>query len=188
MTEELVKCINCDEELDLDHDDYDWTEDGPLCWGCYEVESEHASTLLHFGIEGIGKYYIADHFVRDEWGEDAKEWVRERLQPRAWHSTDGWRGYYDTKPQDGYVVLAEGWATGRYSDVRYKHRINDLGEWLPDHVEEVPGEGLYVLLEHTSNVFSLATTIICAESDADAIVEFLSDNGFSVEVLESALG
>jgi len=168
MSEEF-KCLECGEAIDLDHDDYWSCDDGYLCWGCYEAESERCSTLIRFSEDGKEVARFSEHICEDtEYGEEAP-WVHEVVGPREWHSTDPWRGYYDSPLQEGYVGLAAGWATGRWSDVPWKHTVNDLGDWLADYGEEAPGEGIYVLIEPTSNVFSLATTFLCKAGDAEEV-------------------
>jgi len=180
-----VQCVSC--EAWLDYDDGICVPDGVLCYPCYESDVEYASTLLHYHQEGKEIVKIGDYIREDiENCEDA-EWVDDILEKRKWHRTYGWGGFYDTKLKEGYVELTNGWATGRYSDVGWKHLVNDLGDWLPEHGQDAPGEGLYILIEPTSNIFSLATTIFCAEKDAEAIKAWLAENGFEVEALERAL-
>lgn len=181
-------CIECEEPIDLEHDTYHCTDDGLLCWACYEGVMEHASTLIHFSSEGKQVFKITGYFIVDEYGDDVGEWVDKVLKPRQYRRTDAWRGYYDTPPQDGYTVLTEGWSTG-YPDEYHRRKLKlfDLDEFLKEHGEEAPGGGIYLLIEPTSNLFSQTTTILTANDDVEAVCEWLGENGFSVAVLSEAL-
>ena len=184
-----VRCIECDEVVNPNCDDYEWTEDGILCWSCYEIECERASTLIHYSQEGKEVFRISEHFVRDdEYGENASGIVQEILQKRQWVSTDPWRGYYQCDLQAGYVALCEGWGTGWPDETtRRKLTLFDLESFLQEEGENAPGRGLYLLLEPTSNLFSTAMTVFCAEEDKEEICAWLRDGGFDVDVLEEAL-
>lgn len=192
MTTEKLVCIECEEELDP-NDGYRWTEDGPLCYACEQCEFERASTLVQFAL-GVGEdggnkrtAKITDHFTVDPEYFEEVDWPQDVVKPRRWVATDGWRGYFETELRGGYTELADGWATGRYSDVPWKHRVQDLGEALERGDFVPPGQGLFVLLEPTSNIFSLATTFFCSCDDEEAVKACLLENGFGVEVLDRAL-
>ena len=191
MNERLLEgkliCVSCNELIE---DGYEWwTEDGPLCEGCVEYDEEHSSALLHFCADGTQIIHIGDYLCRDdEYGEDVS---RDSLPiyPRAWVPTDAWRGYYDSKLKPGYLSLADGWATGHPDEtVPRKVTILEFRAWLLKHGEEAPGEGLYILFEHTSNIFSQAVTIFCQEQDEGKIRDWLSRNSYPVELLYQALG
>ena len=185
----IERCIECGEEVDVHHDDYEWTEDGVLCWGCYEVECEHASTLLHFSVEGKQVIKVGDHICEDAECGGAVDLDTLPVGKRVWHSTGGWRGYYQSPVKDGYVVLTEGWATG-YPDETTSRKVKlfNLVEWLEQEGEYAPRQGLWILIEPTSNIFSQSMTILCAEADVEDICEWLEEAGFCVEVLHRALG
>ena len=184
-----IRCIECGEAVDVDHGDYEWTEDGILCWDCYEAECERASTLIRYSQGEKGVFRISKHFIRDdEYGEDASGIVQEILQTRRWVSTGSWRGYYQCDLQAGYVALSEGWGTAWPDETtRRKLTLFELESFLQEEGENAPGRGLYLLLEPTSNLFSTAMTIFCAERDKEDICKWLRDGGFDVSVLEEAL-
>ena len=185
-TQEKVKCIACGEEFDSDREGT-WVNDGPICQGCLEGDEEHASTLINFSQNGKQVFKFGDYFC---WGGDYDDADLSRiLGPRKYVSTGGWRGYYDTPLAQGYVKLTDGWSTGfPDSTTQRKKTIFDLSEWLERSGKSAPGEGLYVLIEPTSNIFSQAMTIFCAENDIEDIKAWLDESGFGVEVLEYALG
>jgi hypothetical protein len=69
--------------------------------------------------------------------------------------------------------------------VSRKHLINDLLGELESQ-ELVPPAPIHVLLERTSNIFSTAIDIFVAESDAALVIEWLQENGYSVQQLQDA--
>jgi len=188
LTERYMFCIDCNEPIDKDHDDYEWCDEGVQCQGCHESDVEHSSTLIRFAHGDREVYRILDHKVVDAeyWEEvDIREWVGTR----GYVHTDGWRGYYITPIGPDMAALTEGWATGRYSDVPWKHSFNDLCDWMEKNGEDYPppGHGLFFLLEPTSNLFAMGITVFCHNDDTEAMNAYLKENGFDIAVIDSAL-
>jgi len=184
----LVECVECHEVFDYDSSGQS-CEGGCLCDGCAEHDREYASTLVNYGQDGKTVIVFGDYLAYDEDGDwDAADALHAVLGKRKWHSTDAWRGYFDTPLQPGYVQLADGWGTGMPDEtVQRKETLLDFGEWLVDNCYSAPGEGLYVLVEPTSNLFSQAVTVFCKEEDKQAIQDWLSAAGYGVDDLDYAL-
>lgn len=82
---------------------------------------------------------------------------------RAWrlkyHSTDGWRGYYDVKPtiKGGWTKIDyDGWVTGNWSDAPIDAQESNVEAKLKRLANEYIRKGykLAVVFAPTSNVFS----------------------------------
>jgi hypothetical protein len=126
------------------------------CYPCWESEEYSPSTVhLITAGEPMRKFYITDYHVMDEWGDEPDINIE-----RTYHSSDAWRGYYDTTI-GGCVTIEEGadlW--GEVTDIR------QLAERIHQEAEEgtlpVP---VYVITDPTSNVFAVGMGIQVKESD-----------------------
>ena len=118
------------------------------------------------------------------WIEEAPQWFIDHFGLRGYHSTGGWRGYYET-PHDLHT-LAEGWFTG-YPDETVSHKLTaiELREAL-DHGDLIPPKPLYWLTEPTSNVFSAASEVMVEPEDLEEVSEWLGAVGFPVETVDRA--
>lgn len=139
------------------------------------IESGEIKKIHDFGIMGW----------RDEHYEmvDAPDGV-EKLE---YKSTDAWRGYHYPVIEDGYMTVADGWATGRWSDVPWKHKFNDFVDALSNGSMICPVK-IVITCGLTSNVFSTSINVIIAESDFDKFNEWMvEESGMSIEDMKSAL-
>jgi hypothetical protein len=197
-TLEQFTCIGCEEtvtEGDRYYEDSRWSDvqDDLICYGCYESDTEHASTLVTVHQDGFNRVLLGDHVIIDlGYGDSGLPDYLRPLLPDGWSgttwvSTDGWRGYGNSISQFKNITkLADGWTTGWVDHtVSRKHLINDLLGELESQ-ELVPPAPIHVLLEQTSNIFSTAIDIFVAESDAALVIEWLTENGYSVQQLQDA--
>lgn len=133
--------------------------------GCFDSEFDYASTvmIIQSGQEPA-KVLVASHGVYDEWMD---EYLGDLKITRAYHRTDGWRGYYETRIED-MEEIASGWSTGDWGD-----SISDskqaFNRWVDDLVSgeiDLP-EGLTVALtfDPTSNVFSTGCGVWVNDTD-----------------------
>lgn len=71
----------------------------------------------------------------------------------AWHSTDAWRGYYETIPLvEGWEKVDEGAVCGEWDDVPPGTRSSDVEAKLNALAET---DDILVIIAPTSNVFSM---------------------------------
>lgn len=196
---EQFKCGDCGETVtseDRYYEDSRWSDvkGVQICYGCWESDTEHASTLVAVHSDGHNRLLLGDHVIMDaEYGDSGlPDWAARFLpdgwQGTTWVSTDGWRGYGNSIRQfKGIAKLADGWSTGWVDNtVSRKHLVNDLLGEL-ESGELVPPAPIYVLLEHTSNIFSTAIDIFVAESNLPLISEWLGENGYAVQQLADSL-
>lgn len=185
-----IRCKGCEEEFRATEFEETATYANILgdliCEGCIELEHERPSTLIKWN----GKKEVihwGDYMAWTEDGDDPPAWFWELLgkNRREWHSTDSWRGYYETK-LNGLVSLVEGWVTDFPDETTAdKARAGNLLVMLNNDRDPLPGE-LFWLFEPTSNVFSIASEILVKEEDRKAIVGWLKKHGYSIEDLEVA--
>lgn len=181
---EVVKCIDCDEEMERDEygdltGDYQWWEEGVQCWGCYE--GEYPSTAYHY-IPGEGvnhetgkvpMYYVYDHGFMDQYGDTYGAGLE---LTRGYTRTDGWRGYYTARPVgDDWYEARSGWTTGDWGDSVSNGKRN-VNEWMERLItgqeEECPVE-VVVIFDPTSNVFSTSVGIWVHDEDEEAFTAYV---------------
>lgn len=155
MSDDIKTCLDCEETFDPYNDGGDYSEprDGWICQSCWSESFNSASTA--FFVEGgeAVKYLVTDNGVFDaEYLEPAND-----VLTRAYHRTDGWRGYYETRPTGDWTEVQAGWTTGNWGDSisDSKQAFNRWAEALIKG-ETDPGHPVWVIADPTSNVFSTA--------------------------------
>lgn len=156
-------CVACDahsctERLDGSGDwRYSNLKGGEICSDCYESDLEYPSQviLFHPSESDIVKYLVGTYVTMDQFGDDAPPGMQ-----RVYHSTDAWRGYYETEVPGTVEIDAGADLWGELTDVRS----------LAERVKEAHGSGtlpvpVYVVMDPTSNVFSVAMTIRVSSAD-----------------------
>ena len=98
-------------------------------------------------------------------GRDVPAYVQDFENVRAfhikYHSTDGWRGYYEstaTKKSGWKKIDYEGWVTGEWDDAPENARCSTVDAKLNELAREYERKGYHVtaVFSPTSNVFSTA--------------------------------
>jgi hypothetical protein len=187
-------CFSCKETFTDDDpyfEDRRWVDNnqgcGELCFGCYEYDLQHAShaTWIHDG--EVKRFYIGDHVIMDEYGEE--EFYRGEPEfSRVYHSTSGWRGYFETTVA-GHVEVPglTGWTTGDWGDAtgNRKATFNDWAEALAKGEIESPVP-VIIISDPTSNIFSIAIGVWVAEDDLETFTAWQGDD--RAEQLSEALG
>jgi hypothetical protein len=182
-TEEIITCVDCEEQIDPD-DYYRYLDDGgALCQGCEQSEFESASTALFIGADGDrSKALVTNRFAVDaEYHEDTSGLTR------IWKSSNAWRGYYETSIE-GYVEIPglTGWTTG-WADETVARKI-DFNTWVEklwEDDESDPPVDVAVVMDPTSNVFSTAIGVHVKAEDVETFLTWL---GTEFDILTSALG
>jgi len=183
MTEEIMKCLSCEDVVNED-DGFVFVKDGVLCYSCEGEDLERASRVLLVAADGTKQTVLVSTYrvVEAEYFED----FDEVAMSRTWHATDGWRGYFETE-LDGYEELTDltGWTTGMPDES--VSRKFDLNEWLERvFTEDVFAEvDFAIVTELTSNVFSTAVGVWVKEGQREAFLEWLNGD---YEMLKGALG
>lgn len=202
MDEQLFTCAGCGwkfraspdgEWIDAEtgehtYPDYGNIREGLYCEACRESDLGSASSIVRYGPDGKDTVRYGDCFAVDaETGDEPPEWFREKFADRAWHGTDGWRGYHESAFRD-LEKFASGWLTG-YPDETTTHKVRaiEFSEWLNDDASETPVP-FYWVFEPTSNVFSVSSDILVAEEDRDAFVAWLEQNDFDPGEIQEAFG
>ena len=165
MTTTLYTCLDCEEEFDLDEGgDYSALREGWLCGPCVENDGQYASSAWHVTPDGdVTRYAITDSFVYvTEYGEEVGE---NSPLTRRYVATDGWRGYYETRPTGDWTPVVDGWTTGNWGDpvADSKQRFNRWAEALIAGDVTPPCE-VWLVADPTSNVFSTAVTVFVPDS------------------------
>lgn len=183
------KCAECDGDIYPDFDDVQWSnvKEDWICYGCYETDQSYASKVILFDDHPLERYedryiiYVGDLTVMDSWGDEPDLEVR-----RTYHSTDGWRGYHETKIT-GWSSVMDGWTTGDWGDYT-GNRKRGFNEWVEalQEGEIIPPCRVAVICDPTSNVFSTAITVAVPDEDRDLFLEWLGED--TMEELEEALG
>lgn len=170
-------CFLC--EAVIEEDDFSWYPeegDGPVCDSCYSADLENCETIFLIDDENVNKYYIGNFVQLDEYGDYPIMWKKKPLKVRAeWVSTSMWRGYMDiTLP--GWSCVLDGWTTGNYDD-EIGRRKSVFNHWANDLLEQKIQYSVPVVLvnAHTSNLFSVAISVMVQEGNEDRFKEELAD-------------
>jgi hypothetical protein len=178
---ETVVCKGCEAEIDYDNDWYDIGTDGePYCDECHRSDLDSAPTVIFFSPdEGQQKVLVGEHFIVD--GEYYEEWCGVNVTSE-WVSTSGWHGHSMTKIE-GYVEVESGWTTG-WTD-HTTSRKGDFNSWVENELPNCPIP-VALILDRTSNIFSMGIGIAVPEGMTDAFNEWLGEE--MVEDLHRWLG
>lgn len=177
-----IKCPICKEKFDPDQEGYYANIlESEICQGCLECEEEHSSTIVKFENGEKEKVVYNEYFAQDD-NSEIPEWFSNIFDKREYVSTDGWRGYYETKWKNHFVKLADGWVTGFPDETKTEKSALSLNDLLESG--ECPPVALYWVFEPTSNVFSTASEVFVEESDKKEAIKWLKQNGINPEQLE----
>lgn len=143
----MVKCEMCDNETD---DGLTDLEGKPVCDTCY-YEAEPEATVFYNGDKEEPRVITS---TRDETEGDFRT---------SWHSTDGWRGYYEVH-SDGWVQVVNDCA------LAYSEDCNELGEFDKNMQQIFKEKGIEfaVVSTRSSNVFSSGYDVFVRKKDKKA--------------------
>jgi hypothetical protein len=184
---EKCNCSSCDQELDQENDLYAYNrKDEIICEGCEQSAWDYANTVVVVKDGEITKYlWCSDFGYRNI--EDWEDADLDSVTGFEYVRTDGWRGYWNAQIGEGYAVVANGWSTGRWEDVAYKHDFNDFVEKIGSGDLECPFELIFAY-GLTSNVFSVSSDVVIREVDLEAFTEWIAQEaGLSLDDLQNAL-
>jgi hypothetical protein len=170
MTEELTVCGGCQENFDNDEGGrYSELVEAWICDGC--VEDANSSASSAYLVEGgvAERFLVTEYEILDGEYEDAGN-----VLERRYVSTDGWRGYYETRPVgDNWTEAQSGWTTGDWGDAisDSKREFNAWAEAVISGTIQY-GFPVWIVTDPTSNVFSTAVGVWIPEG-ADLAVPAL---------------
>lgn len=137
------------------------------CWDCMDNDLTYASTLYRYSPADsvVERVRFGDIAVMNEYGDEPGKWFWDLFNPeepsRDWIPTDGWRGYMSSvRNMPGVLVVADGWTTG-WADENTKRKMI-FNQWLTDLIETDDynyDQDVFILMEPTSNVFSISVTV-----------------------------
>lgn len=161
----IIECAGCGESIEEDNFYTSQNGDDLYHDNCWSQEFDYASTvwIIEAGSEPL-KVLVCSHGSYE--AEYQEEYSGLELQ-RAYHSTSGWRGYYETRVE-GFEEVEAGWTTGNWGD-SISDSKQDFNTWsgaLINGEVDLP-EGLTVVLafDPTSNVFSTAAGVFTNDMD-----------------------
>ena len=184
LEERTYTCEDCGEQVNENNDYWGELTDATLCESCYSSDTDYASKLYLFQPDGDQfEMIFGDHNAYH--GERGKiddmgvpDWIAhawpDDWKGRKYESTGGYRGYYCTDELLDLDNVASGWCTGNWDDVRHKWDFNTFIEDLAEG-NIVPPRNIYVLYEPTSNVFSVATTVLCDVGNLEAVRNWIAE-------------
>ena len=178
MNTTLTTCDHCEDQIDTESDVFygSETNGGTYCRGCYESDVREASTVFLTGpdypatSEGPVQVAVGQWFIEDRWLEPFTDLTFKR----AYHSTDGWRGYIETTIE-GWSEILGGWTTDGWGDstARRKQPFNEWAESLFTG-EIVPPVNVAVITDPTSNVFSTAIGVFVPNEHVETFTNWLN--------------
>lgn len=181
MTETL-KCAHCEDPIDSENDEFYGSEhDGnTYCPTCYRQDLEYASTAILVGPDYPDpvRVFIGDWFIEADYGDP---WNGPITFDRAYKSTGGWRGYYETRI-DGWTEILSGWTTGGWGDST-SLRKQDFNEWAESLItqEQTSPVNVAIITDPTSNVFSTAVGVWVADKDVETLTQWLGETADELE-------
>lgn len=183
MTDTLIKCDNCSDQIDTDNDMFYGSEinGNTYCEGCHHEDMNGASVIMLTGpnwdrtSEGPYRIFVGSWFIEDLWGEPHGDHQFSDLKiTRTYKATNAWRGYSETVI-DGWTEVLAGWTTGGWGDPT-ADRKQVFNEWAENLFtgEIVPPCNIAVITDPTSNVFSTAIGVFVPDAEVDTFTAWVN--------------
>lgn len=179
-----TKCNSCEKEFDTDNTGfYSDIVEADFCEQCYVEDIDGSSKIIFVKSDGVEQLYIGSAFRTDEYGDP---YHNDSIK-REYISGDSWRGHYETTI-DGYTDVLSGWTTGAWGDATAdrKQLFNDLSTQLVNE-ELIPPCTVALVLDPTSNLFSVAVSVLVPEGSEELFNEWLTEQGHTIDDLEHSL-
>jgi hypothetical protein len=188
--EPIQKCTECGQEINQDHDFYDYnSKDEIICEGCYEHHWESAVMVYEFdpneeSMRRLDYAFTLDK-TRDTDNYDTFDGTPMCIKGAKWEGN--YRGYIAVDFEEGYESVANGWTTDRYDDVKWKWNFNDFMENIIKG-ELIPPVEVWFIFAQTSNIFSTAVDVVVRTHQSDTFLNWLADEaGLTRDELQEAL-
>jgi hypothetical protein len=188
--EPIQKCTECGQEINQDHDFYDYnSKDEIICEGCYEHHWESAVMVYEFdpneeSMRRLDYAFTLDK-TRDTDNYDTFDGTPMCIKGAKWEGN--YRGYIAVDFEEGYESVANGWTTDRYDDVKWKWNFNDFMDNIING-ELIPPVEVWFIFAQTSNIFSTAVDVVVRTHQSDTFLNWLADEaGLTRDELQEAL-
>jgi len=188
--EPIQKCTECGQEINQDHDFYDYnSKDEIICDGCYEHHWESPVMVYEFdpneeSMRRLDYAFTLDK-TRDTDNYDTFDGTPMCIKGAKWEGN--YRGYIAVDFEEGYESVANGWTTDRYDDVKWKWNFNDFMDNIIKG-ELIPPVEVWFVFAQTSNIFSTAVDVVTRNHQADTFLNWLADEaGLTRKELQDAL-
>lgn len=185
------ECNYCSNKIDESVDFYRFNKDGDMvCESCEAECWNEAVRVMHFdsNSESLDAYLYSYILGDTRRGEDFEEVdIPEPIVSAKWEPTDSWRGYVYVDYKENFEVVANGWTTGNYDDVKWKWDFNEFYENVQSG-ELVPPVDVWFVFAQTSNVFSTAVDVVVHNHQAATFLNWLAEEaGMTRDELNQAL-
>jgi hypothetical protein len=188
-------CDCCEQEIDQDLDFYQYDRnDEILCEECYSQALDRSTVIQTWSPQDqeTKKYYFPmelgkafNTYYEEIYTDDDED--HQPVKDCKWVNSSAWRGYMDVEFKEGYKEIESGWITGRYEDVTWKHKLNDLMDAIIKEETDCPVM-FSIVTSLTSNLFSSATSVIVKTKDEDQFLKWLVEEyGMTREQLKTSL-
>jgi len=162
----ITKCVGCESDIDNEGDGGRWSDksNGEFCWGCFESDIEHASTITYLrnGEKPVSVKVSENWIVDGEYYEDLNKSESEGIT-RNWIRTDAWRGHAVTTLGYEWFEAADGlFLWGEQTEI-----VSLGGELQEMHKESILPFEVALVADPTSNVFAAGCSVWVRKSDKE---------------------
>jgi hypothetical protein len=177
-------CKSCEGEFDTDDGSvFSSIVDANFCYQCYGEDIDGSSKVIFVFRTGTKQLFIGDAFRTDEYGD---EYHNDKIK-REYISSDAWRGHYETTIE-GFTEVLGGWTTGSWGDpiADRKALFNDLSTRMVND-ELIPPCTVALVFDPTSNLFSVAVSVLVPTGSEELFNEWLTEEGHTINDLQHSL-
>ena len=173
----INKCISCDEKINIDVDDYNYTEDNDLlCEGCFSDDLNNPIATI-INKDGVKHYKSEYNFINDngDFGLDTCfNGIAEYVESIKYHKTDGWRGYYEGITPKGYKRVKNQWFCG-FDGYNMDSFMDNLNEILENDIDYISCFNFFVSVLRTTNVFSQCLEVYVKENQKEEFINAINN-------------
>ena len=173
----INKCISCDEKINIDVDDYNYTEDNDLlCEGCFSDDLNNPIATI-INMDGVKHYKSEYNFINDngDFGLDTCfNGIAEYVESIKYHKTDGWRGYYEGITPKGYKRVKNQWFCG-FDGYNMDSFMDNLNEILENDIDYISCFNFFVSVLRTTNVFSQCLEVYVKDNEKDDFINAINN-------------
>ncbi len=170
------KCICCEEKINVDVDDYNYTEDNDLlCEPCFEADlNEPMATIIDN--KGHKNYKSAYNFMSHygDIGSHELDAINQYSDSIKYHATSGWRGYFEGKTPKGYKRVKNQWFCG-FDGYNMDSFMDNLNEILENDIDYISCFNFFVSVLRTTNVFSQCLEVYVKENQKEEFINAINN-------------
>ena len=167
----IAKCAGCDSLIETEGDGGRWSDlkSAEFCWGCFESDIEHASTITYLvNGEKVRSVKVASNWIVDgEYYEDLSPAEYAGIT-HSYTRTDAWRGHWNTTLGEEWFVAADGlFLWGEQTEI-----VTLGGELQEMHKDGTLPFEVALVADPTSNVFAAGCSVWVRKSDEEVWYAF----------------